>query len=162
MNWGRGLFRVWLILTVLWIAGIGWFGNQDIVKRYRPIGLSHTIVFYPQSLLSVESGDKSDTCDTPVRSEIVANGLPDGAPMSLIVICEPEYDTSWSKQYLATGQVEAAVNVVKEQVELHDQEERMYHLRRIWTLAGAMALPFAILLVVIVLRWVVRGFRRPA
>jgi hypothetical protein len=29
MNWARGLFRLWLILSVLWIGGVGWVTWKD-------------------------------------------------------------------------------------------------------------------------------------
>lgn len=29
MNWGRGSFRVWALLSVLWLGTVGWFGFID-------------------------------------------------------------------------------------------------------------------------------------
>jgi hypothetical protein len=35
MNWGRGLFRVWLLLSICWILSLTWIQWDKIIGRSR-------------------------------------------------------------------------------------------------------------------------------
>lgn len=32
MNWSRGLFRVWVMVSICWMVYVGWSGYQNIVR----------------------------------------------------------------------------------------------------------------------------------
>jgi hypothetical protein len=38
MNWGRGLFRIWLVGSVAWLGVVGWW----VFKSLQPYQMTHT------------------------------------------------------------------------------------------------------------------------
>ena len=159
MNWGRGLFRIWMLLTVVWIAVIGWLGFERVAERYHPVGHSQTVVFTPSRFLELRSGDGSSKCSAgdPVRHELPTDGMPEAGPMTLLVFCERDGEPSWANQFTRADEL---VTAVRELVARHDAQEDRDRLTGFATLTAAMALPFGVLLIVMLLRWIVGGFRR--
>lgn len=155
MNWGRGLFRIWMLLTVAWIAVIGWLGYERVVERYDPVGQSRIVVFSPYPFLELKSGDLSSECPSfdPVRHELRTEGMPEAGPMTLLVFCEREDRPSWANQFTRADELVKAVRVL---VEDHDADELIV----IGSFVASLAVPFGVLAIAMLLRWVVRGFRR--
>lgn len=60
MNWNRGLFRVWLLVSVLWILAIGTVATNDwLAYRRQPVMASPSFS---------EFAKKPDQVATPLKS----------------------------------------------------------------------------------------------
>jgi hypothetical protein len=49
MNWHRGFFRVWAVLSVLWIAG-SWLVTKPLLQMQETIGSYHIFTVYAQDI----------------------------------------------------------------------------------------------------------------
>lgn len=53
MNWRRGLSRVWIVLSVLWIAGVLYLEYAEKAFDYAYAGWLPAIVFVPPLSLAI-------------------------------------------------------------------------------------------------------------
>lgn len=78
MNWGRGLFRLWAVATVFWVAGAAWLQWQDLRCDWEP---------------SKYGCNPFDQFDTP-QAELPKGFVPDHKPDPWGVVSQTPIDLS--------------------------------------------------------------------
>ena len=41
MNWSRGFFRLWLTVSILWVAGVTWAGYINVIEPRNKVAAEH-------------------------------------------------------------------------------------------------------------------------
>jgi hypothetical protein len=151
-NWRRGLFRLWLVLSVLWIAGVSW--SLDPVPQIRETAtrLQATIRGDP---LTFQISGKTFTFprDMPLRD--IERALTDAVHISPMGHTYEEVGKQMEEDPPNVGGLRLAIN---DALAPYDEPPPWRELS--WTI-GLIALPpLFVLASAFVVSWVVRGFRR--
>ena len=74
MRWRRGFFRLWVVLSLMWVAGISWVNTSDY-RSYHNVSEQYILpsefglVPHWCGLHGIPSEDKSDWSEFPLASE---------------------------------------------------------------------------------------------
>jgi hypothetical protein len=140
MNWRRGLFRSWLVVSVLWIS-ISWWAIEPISKIR--IATRDEVVFH--------FGGQSFSFPSNTKREVIERVLNDYA----------NGRAPWEKEHPAfrLSEVDKPIEQrVAEAIGTYQAYSRPDLIFRAW---GPIILPpLALMLMGLIIGWVVRGFRR--
>lgn len=152
MSWGRGLFRLWIVLAGLWCILIGaslW--QWTFGPRY----------YYPEHYFSATTPVRVDV-DTPNLADEMAAMKASGQVDQAVI---DGYDEA--KFYFPVGMSEKDVSniidtlVVPKTKQARSDYDRTTTIANLPGFAGALFLPpFVALVLGLAGAWVVRGFRR--
>jgi hypothetical protein len=168
MNWARGLFRAWLLISTVWVLLVGYFAS-DVFLRPLPFGGNF------QYSVQVKEMPWNTDWSKPLYEISYPPGK--GRFPDSFATLDDEYLQDWDKRaktgelikvefpdgsmlYLASAWTDNDKNLLSK--EFWDQRWYRY-LQKIGRWLGlALAPPAALLVLGCALRWVLRGFRSSA
>ncbi|SRR6266481_944525 len=168
MNWAQGLFRIWLLCSVLWLAAVGYFASKtfwvpvpfygnyqhssqlkempwktDWSKTYYEITYAPGKGKFPESF-AVLGDEYVEKWDADVKAgRTIQINFPDGAHLYLTAALTPGDQTLLAKLFWEQRWWRYADKVVP------------------W-LALAFGPPLFLILAATAIKWITRGFRQPA
>lgn len=158
MNWSRGFFRAWILISILWVITVGLFSYSSIERPY----LSSDGYLY-----------ELDTSKPPKRLEAYSTDFREaerrkgeGELVEYEITNDDTQNVTTFHFLPATLPHERRIKVIEGYIERATaiQNARMRRARRenIISMVQSMFIPPSILLCIgIAIRWVFLGFRRP-
>jgi hypothetical protein len=185
INWTRGLFRLWLVASLLWAAPIGWLawpGNApQEYARYWYYRVAHLEVLKERRANEAAATKQRDAALAEIRTRYDATRVTHVAPTSRVGTLKDltllelktfdgfEYDRP--SQDITQEELEEVDKVLRTEFPQpeSDQLQEFTTLegrldwngeRASWWAAYTFAPPIAVLIVGASLLWALRGFRR--
>jgi hypothetical protein len=146
MAWSKGFFRLWLLLTLLWMCVAFVLLGKDEFKG----------LWKPKSAIEVEyNGGLKDVLDSSLRPEDLRRQIVEGVSKAAVLL--QKTDAADAKK-----QVEGVDGTADELLKVLDDENEKRADRLYKGSAILLAPPAALLISGIAIAWVASGFRRNA
>jgi hypothetical protein len=146
MAWSKGFFRLWIVLTLVWIVAVAAGLGKDEFKG----------LWQPSSSIEVEyKGGIKDTLDSSRRPEDLRRQIVGGVSKGAILLQKSDPAEARKQIDGANGSADELLKILSD-----ENEKRADRLHRALTIL--LTPPAALLIVGIAIAWVASGFRRKA
>ena len=153
IRWGRGFFRVWMLIAIIWV-GVGMFvGGWQLMHPY----VSRQVLAIPADTGAVTLYSAYGREHNDLRTLVTAKTMtehpigPEGYPLFLRAEAPPDR---------VAARIAEAEPLVAEYIESETVAQRSKAIPGV--LAGVILPPLTILLIGWAIGWAVTGFRRAA
>jgi hypothetical protein len=144
MTWSKGFFRLWIVLSLIWMgATVAVLGKDEFKSLWKP-----------KSVMEVEyKGGITDDLDSARRPEDLRRQIVEGVGKGAALLQKAEPEEAKKQLDGANGTADELLKILSDENE--KRTDRLYRAMII-----VLAPPFALLIVGIVIAWVASGFRK--